>query len=70
MAENKNLAKERAENELKELKDKYSKLKAMYNSDLFNKMSAGEKNLIYRQDAAMSMYIDVLSSRIKIWREI
>ena len=62
-------AKERVQEELKELTERHKKLKVFMFENM-DKLSAIEKELMYRQDAAMVMYIIILKERIKIWRDI
>ena len=62
-------AKQRAEKELQELNEKREKLKAAL-KEKRTKFSAAEIELLYRQDAAMTMYADTLAERLRIWREI
>jgi hypothetical protein len=62
-------AKQLAEKELQDLIEKREKIRAML-KEKRTKFSAAEIELLYRQDAAITMHADTLAERLRIWREV
>ena len=64
-------AKERVEEELIEVERRLDKLLDFMHSDMFKKkMNFAEKRLLTEQAEVMQKYVEVLTARITIWREV
>ena len=67
----KTTAKERVEEELIEVERRLDKLLDFIHSDAFKqKMNFAEKRLLTEQAEVMQKYVEVLTARITIWREV
>ena len=67
----KTTAKERVEEEIIEVEQRLDKLLDFIHSDAFkNKMNFAEKRLLTEQAEVMQKYVEILTARITIWREI
>lgn len=64
-------AKERVVQELMELEQRLDKLLFFIHSDTFReKMNFAEKRLLTEQAEVMQKYVEILTARIDIWREV
>ena len=63
-------AKERVEQELKELNEKREKLLNFLKGDAFKKMTIQEQYLLEDQYRTMFYYACILEQRLAIWREL
>lgn len=71
METKKTTAKERVEEELIEVGRRLDKLLDFIQSDIFKqKMNFAEKRLLTEQAEVMQKYVEILTARITIWREI
>ena len=67
----KTTAKERVVQELMELEQRLDKLLDFIHSDTFREnMNFAEKRLLTEQAEVMQKYVEILTARITIWREI
>lgn len=67
----KTTAKERVEEELIEVERRLDKLLDFIHSDAFKqKMNFAEKRLLTEQAEVMQKYVEILTVRITIWREV
>ena len=67
----KTTAKERVEEELVEVERRLDKLLDFIHSDIFKqKMNFAEKRLLTEQAEVMQKYVEILTARITIWREV
>lgn len=67
----KTTAKERVEEEIIEVEQRLDKLLDFIHSDAFkNKMNFAEKRLLTEQAEVMQKYVEILTARITIWREV
>lgn len=63
-------AKERVEQELKELEEKQLKLGVFIENELFAMLTEEEQRLLVYQYRIMGRYAMILRQRLKIWREL
>lgn len=71
METKKTTAKERVVQEWMELEQRLDKLLDFIHSDTFReKMNFAEKRLLTEQAEVMQKYVEILTARITIWREI
>lgn len=67
----KTTAKERVEEEIIEVERRLDKLLDFIHSDIFKqKMNFAEKRLLTEQAEVMQKYVEILTARITIWREV
>lgn len=71
MEAKKTTAKERVEEELIEVERRLDKLLDFIHSNTFEqKMNFAEKRLLTEQAEVMQKYVEILTARITIWREV
>lgn len=71
METKKTTAKERVEEELIEVERHLDKLLDFIHSNTFEqKMNFAEKRLLTEQAEVMQKYVEILTARITIWREV
>lgn len=63
-------AKERVEQELKELVEKRKKLAIFIGNEAYMRMTEDEKDLLVLQFIKMGEYAKILKRRLAIWREV
>lgn len=62
-------AKERVENELKELEERLTKLKAFVLTEAFSKLSKVQQMLLMSQIDIMTSYQNCLHRRLRFWED-
>lgn len=63
-------AKERVEQELKELEEKKVKLAMFIGTEPYLRMTREEQDLFFEQFIVMGAYVKILKRRLEIWREL
>lgn len=63
-------AKERVEQELKEVKEKRDKLARFLRNEIYTRMTEEEQCLLENQFCIMCNYVRILERRLEIWREL